>query len=703
MKRIFVVAVAVLLVGMIGSVLGQKNRERQTILTEETIHEAGLFDFEVNMKQLSSRIHEQKTDPVLFSLKVPDYYEIYKDNPEYWDNVLPGEVIIKYVDGVDVVSKAKHVRNIETVSKIDVRVHNRLRIGLKDTSVLTAKRFLEQIKQDKDVEFAEPVILYETQWTPNDPRLSEQWGIPAILAPYAWDLQKGLHSVKVAVIDQGADYTHPDLLDAFGSVKGYDFVDNDNNPYPTGSEENHGTHVAGIIGATMNNNTGIAGTADIELYSVRAGSLGLPYAVDGIYWAANNDMEVANMSFGLEFPSSDMELACNYAYNEDVLLVAASGNEHADSILYPARYGSVIAVGAVNDSLTRADFSNYGDSLELMAPGVNILSTVPNNNYEFWPGTSMAAPFVSGVAGLMLSDNSQLTNTQVRGLLLLTATNIGSTYYYGYGLVNSWMAVVFSGNYEILVPSEFTKPYKYFSEDYQMYYEASKVIPSQPAELKQIAVSFRNASASNEQKDIAVMAWENNAGIPGGELYRGDFTISLKANTGKGIVFAVSPGIYVNGYFWIGHYEKSKGFPTSQVDTIPSPGVNFYSENGISWTEDSFDYIQFVVVQYTTGISEILPKRSELSFGIKRIAPNPTKNVLKIDFVLTEGPANIKFSMYDIAGRMVKTTRLDNYEAGFHTHTMELSKLPAGIYFLNLRDDNNDNKSCNSVKITKVN
>lgn len=701
MKKIFVVTVAVLLVGVIGSVLGQKNRARQTVFVGETVHETGLFDFETDMKRISSKIHGQTTSPIPFSLKVPDYYEIYKDNPEYWDNILPGKIIIKYIDDIDIVLKAEHVRNIETVAKTNIQVHNRLRVTLKDTSVLTAKEFIKEIKQDKDVEFAEPVMVYKTQWIPNDPYLSEQWGIFAISAPYAWDLQKGSHSVKIAVIDQGTDYTHPDLSDAFGSLKGYDFVDNDLDPYPTGSQEKHGTHVTGIIGATMNNSIGIAGTADIELYSVRAGSLLLPYTVEGIYWVADNGMQIANMSFGGKFPSSGEEIACNYAYNEGVLLIAASGNDTTDSIGYPARFGSVIAVGAVDTFLTRADFSNYGDSLELMAPGVKILSTIPNNNYDSWNGTSMAAPFVSGIAGLVLSDNNQLTNGQVRQILRFAATSIGSTHYYGYGFVNAWKTVIFSGNYELLSPSTFTEPYIYFDEDYQMYYEASKVIPSQPAELKQIVIMFKNGSSSNEQKDIAVLAWDNNTGVPGGELYRGDFSISLKANTNEQIGFAVSPAIHVNEHFWIGHYEKSKGFPTSLVDTIPSPGVNFYSQDGVSWTEDNYDYIQLAVVKYATGISEILPKRSSLSFGIKRIAPNPVKNVLKIDFVLTEGPVDAKFSMYDTAGRLVNTTCLNNYEAGFHTHTMELSKLPAGIYFLNLRD--NVNRSCNSIKIAKFN
>ena len=584
MKRIFVVAIAVLLIGMIGSALGQKNRTRQTVFTGETIHEPGLFDFATDMKQMLSKIHKQTPNPIPFSLDVPDYYEIYKDNSEYWNNVLPGKVIIKYVDGIDMASKAEYVRNIETVTKTDIRVHNRLRVTLKNISVLTTKEFIKEIKQDKDVEFAEPVMVYKTQWIPNDPYLSEQWGIFAISTPYAWDLQKGSHSVKIAVIDQGADYTHPDLFDAFGIIKGYDFVDEDFDPYPSGSQENHGTHVAGIIGATMNNSTGIAGTANIELYSVRVGSLDMPYAVEGVHWAADNGMQIANMSFGAESPSSDMELACNYAYIRNVLLVAASGNEYVDSVYYPARYGSVIAVGAVDTFLTRADFSNYGDSLELMAPGVKIWSTIPNNNYDLWPGTSMAAPFVSGIAGLVLSDNNQLSNWIVRALLCFTATNIGDFYYYGHGLINSWMAVVFSGYYEILVPSEFTKPYIYFSEDYQMYYEASKLTPSQPAELKQIVIAFKNASTFNKQKNIAVLAWNNNAGVPGGELYRRNFSIFLKADTTKLFVFGVSPGVNVNEDFWIGHYERGKGFPTSEADTIPSTMLNFCSQEGVSLT-----------------------------------------------------------------------------------------------------------------------
>lgn len=721
MKRLYIIIVALIMMQCTGSAFGTRegihqvqmgiskevSRKIETTnlktlpargISMQMYGSANIDPNHLKDEVLSDIDEHMGPDRAPFRLDVPDYYEIYNNSPDYWKHTIPGKVVVKYVHGIDASLRVDLMSNFKEVQEVQLLVHNRILISLWNPSVTSTKKFITSIKKDKAVQFAEPVIVYEPAWIPNDPYLADQWGIFAISAPVAWDLQRGSHSIEVAVIDLGTDYTHNDLAAAFGVEKGYDFVDNDSDPFPSKPNEKHGTHVSGIIAATMNNSTGIAGVSNIRLYSVRAGDSLIPYATEGVYWAADNGMRVANMSFGTYTYSSDMHVACNYAYNQGVLLVAASHNHGRDSITYPARFGSVIAVGAIDESWNRASFSNYGDSLELVGPGVDILSTTPGNSYESWPGTSMSCPFVTGVAALLFSDNSSLSNQDIRWILNLTATDLGDFYQYGYGLVNAWMAVVCSGNYDILIPSEFEEPYFYFGEDYQMYYEASRVSSAQPAELRQIIVRFTNESIFNKQKNVSALAWQNNGGVPGGELYRLESSVFLKPNTSSWIAFPVSSGTHVDGDFWIGHYEKSKGFPTSSIDTIPSPGVNFYSENEVSWYEDDYDYLQYAVVKYTTGVSEVLPKRGDLSFGIIGMSPNPFKDILTISFMLHRGPENLNLSVYDIAGRQVRMVNLHEYEAGVYDHTLDLNRLSSGIYFVSL----SSNRHSSSVKVVKL-
>ena len=172
---------------------------------------------------------------------------------------------------------------------------------------------------------------------------------------------------------------------------------------------------------------------------------------NGIYYAANYGgptycPKVISMSFEGGY-DPDVETACEYAYNtKGCLLVAASGNYGGEQIAYPAAYGKVIAVGATDSNDQRWTYSNYGNKLELVAPGVGIHSTIRNNGYEYGTGTSMAAPPVSGVAALMWSQNTRVAynNAKVREVLKNTAIDLGTSgkdKYYGYGKVNAYAAV----------------------------------------------------------------------------------------------------------------------------------------------------------------------------------------------------------------------------------------------------------------------
>ncbi|MEO0249513.1 MAG: S8 family serine peptidase, partial [candidate division WOR-3 bacterium] len=300
--------------------------------------------------------------------------------------------------------------------------------------------------------FCEPRGLAWVNFTPNDPFYGNQWGLPAIKADSAWDLETGDTAIKVGFIDQGIQYTHTDINDHFGNLKGYDFVDDDPDPYPDDIPgEAHGTAIAGVSAAEINNGTLIAGTANIGVYALRCmneyGAGTIDDIVDGIVWAADSGARVINMSLGTSTYYAILEAACQYAWDSGCVLVASSGSTPG-SIYYPAKFPTVIAVGAVDQNLNLAPFSSYGPEQELVAPGVNIYTIVPDNTFAVYSGTSLSCAYVSGVAGLVASANPSLTNQQIRDILDSTAIDLGTAgwdQYYGNGLVNAYRAVLAAG------------------------------------------------------------------------------------------------------------------------------------------------------------------------------------------------------------------------------------------------------------------
>ena len=304
--------------------------------------------------------------------------------------------------------------------------------------------FIKKISTDPYIRYANPVVVGHGSYTPNDTRWNDQWGPEKIYCPEAWDYQKGSTSVIVAILDTGVDYNHEDLSGRV--IKGYDYVNNDNDPM---DDHNHGTHCAGICGAIMDNSKGIAGVAQVKILAVKVcdsgGSCSWSNVAKGIRYAANNNAKSISVSIWGSSGTSDLQDACNYAWNtKGCLLVALSGNAGTEQISYPAVYDTVIAVGATNSNDQRWSSSNYGSQLELVAPGVGIHSTIRNNGYSDKTGTSMAAPHVSGVAGLIWSQNPSFSNQKVRETLKNTAKDLGSSgwdKYYGHGKVNAYASV----------------------------------------------------------------------------------------------------------------------------------------------------------------------------------------------------------------------------------------------------------------------
>ena len=275
-----------------------------------------------------------------------------------------------------------------------------------------------------------------------------EWGVDRIDAEKA---HAGGHTgvgAKIAILDTGIDYSHPDLGNYVG---GYDFVNGDIDPM---DDHGHGTHCAGIAAASSGDG-GVVGVApDASLYGVKVlDSQGSGYYSDiaaGLEWTHTNQtdgqMHVASMSLGGGRGSTTLERACNAAADSGVFVVAAAGNDGRNRVSYPAKYPSVVAVSATDDADGLAWFSNTGDEIELAAPGVAITSTVRGGGYESWSGTSMACPHVAGVAALVMVGEASGGNARSR--LQQTAEDLGSPGWdkkFGYGLVDAEAAVGSSG------------------------------------------------------------------------------------------------------------------------------------------------------------------------------------------------------------------------------------------------------------------
>ncbi|WP_435078867.1 S8 family serine peptidase [Halococcus sp. AFM35] len=280
----------------------------------------------------------------------------------------------------------------------------------------------------RGVEYAEPNAVYETLAVPNDPHFGDQYAPEMVNAPAAWNTTYGDGEVTIAVVDQGVKYDHPDLEANVASDRGRNLVDDDDDPYPNSlADEHHGTHVAGIASAGTDNDTGIAGISNATLLGVRAlnesGSGTTADIADGIQWAADNGADIINLSFGGGGFTETLQKAVSYAHEEGVLLVAAAGNS-GGSVSYPAAYDECVAVSALDPDGGLASYSSRGPEIELTAPGTNVLSTWTDDGYNLLSGTSMAAPVVSGVAALVLSQKN-LTKGELRSRLKNAAIDVG--------------------------------------------------------------------------------------------------------------------------------------------------------------------------------------------------------------------------------------------------------------------------------------
>lgn len=336
------------------------------------------------------------------------------------------------------------------------RLTNIMRLQLENPAY--TEIVLNYLKNKSAIEYVERVPLYCALYTPNDLH-PEQWHLQQIDAATAWDIHIGSNNVTVAIVDDGVLTTHEDLADNI--VAGFDVADNDNNPNPpVGASNNcfsHGTHCAGIVSAVTDNEKGIASVAShVKIMPVKTkpntdldiNCNSLPGTIAGIEYAIAHNADVISMSFGGYAGSNAIQALFDQAHAQGIVCVAAAGNDNTNDPSFPAAYNHVISVGASNSFDQKTSFSNYGNTIDVMAPGTSIYSTLATNNaaYGTKQGTSMACPLVASLCALMLSYQPNLTPDELELCLKNGCDNINSnnpslTGQLGAGRINAQQAL----------------------------------------------------------------------------------------------------------------------------------------------------------------------------------------------------------------------------------------------------------------------
>ena len=395
----------------------------------------------------------------------------------------PNEIIIKFTDGTTKELRQRVMNEMMAVEKQEFTSIKAYHWAIPETVTLNNSKTIKGVKEMQAhlerlpyVLYAEPNYLYYLSAVPNDPQYGNLWGMSRIQAPLAWDIETGSNTVVVGIIDTGVDWTHPDLVDNIwqnlgedvdgdghvleyiggqwvfdpGDINGidddgngyaddfvgWDFRNNDNNPYDGHS---HGTHVAGTVAATGNNGIGVTGvcwTANIMALKFLSTS-GFGYTSDAILalqYAIDNNASITNNSWGGGPYSLALDNMISLAEANDQLFVAAAGNYTRDNDaipFFPSSYphDNIISVAATNSSGELASFSHYGQtSVDVAAPGKSILSTTPGGNYAYNSGTSMATPHVAGLAALIKSQCNDFTYAEIKDRIMNAVEVVGFGY-----------------------------------------------------------------------------------------------------------------------------------------------------------------------------------------------------------------------------------------------------------------------------------
>lgn len=358
---------------------------------------------------------------------------------------LADRLIVKFKDAISDAEKSAIRREFSSKKGIEVQMVANIApqtYVIDISGVASLQEAARLFQDDARIEYAEPDFIVEEFEIPNDPSFDSQYGLNRIAAPSAWNITRSSSGVKVAVLDSGIFTSHLDLTGKV--INRVNFSASST----TDDLRGHGTHVAGIVAANTNNGQGVAGTAYYaRLQSVKVlddtGKGSYSGIAQGIRWAADNGADVINMSLG--GPGSCTALlqdAINYAGARNVVIVAAAGNTGSTALQIPASCSNVISVASTDQSDAKSSFSTYGTWVTVAAPGTNIASTYNNGGYVYLSGTSMATPYVSGIAAMLRSQPRCKSSAAIYNRITQSADQIGGTgSYWQYGRVNALRAV----------------------------------------------------------------------------------------------------------------------------------------------------------------------------------------------------------------------------------------------------------------------
>jgi len=360
-----------------------------------------------------------------------------------------GELLVTYEPG----ASRHHVHEMVQGSRVEEEISasnaqllsfpalkREQRGSVREEKLRRAKEALQKAPGVKHVAYNYLRLPY---YSADDPffQNGRQWDLGRIDAPAAWNEVLGVGS-RVAIVDTGIDGDHPDLQSKIVAQR--DLVKNDG--VAQDDSEGHGTHVAGTVGAVTDNGAGVAATCPAcKLLVAKSGSSRGFYdsdIVQGIYWSVNNKARAINLSLGAEVDSRILRHAVDYAWDHGVVVVAAAGNDNTAMPSYPAAYDHVISVSATDQNNNKARFSNFGKTIDVAAPGVEIWSTIPGGRYNVKAGTSMSSPHVAALAGLLAAQDRKAP--EIRRRIESTATDLGADgkdRVYGWGLINANEAV----------------------------------------------------------------------------------------------------------------------------------------------------------------------------------------------------------------------------------------------------------------------
>ncbi|MDD8031043.1 MAG: S8 family peptidase [Acidobacteriota bacterium] len=464
----FPVALSILLVMIL--IIGTGHLAAQKTIKEKIKEKKAAAQTQKTESKLGNVLSSKFNDDTLNKIKIMSQPEARQSSKKYSSE----KILVKFKPGLSTqathnILEAYQAESYRLIPKINVYV-------VRVQEEISVEDSLAALKRNPDVLYAEPDYKLHLLAEPNDELFKYQYalynkggtlqipGSPTgkqradIKATGAWDYVRGNPEVLVAVLDTGVDYTHPDLASKVIST-GRDFVNQDDDAF---DDHWHGTHVAGIIGAATNNNEGIAGVAwNCQILPGKIisaeGEGDYSWLIEALVWAADYTsgqarVRVINMSVGGDEPAEALEEALGYAYNKGIILVAASGNDGLPGVLYPAAYDNYcLAVGASDYNDQIADFSNSGPEVDVAAPGVWVLSTIPMAMtepgylpYAYGSGTSMSAPHVAGFAALIKSHKPWLTPAEIMKIIKYTPDDIheaGIDEYAGYGRINTERAL----------------------------------------------------------------------------------------------------------------------------------------------------------------------------------------------------------------------------------------------------------------------